>query len=67
MKEKRIIGVVFAAVILLLAVAYLRGPGSAPHGQEPIVTLAEGNPGEFEKAFDAEAGVPRLLLLLSPT
>jgi hypothetical protein len=67
MKKKRLIGVVVTAVILLLAVAYLWAPGSAPRSQEPVVTLAEGNPGEFEKAFDAEAGVPRLVLLLSPT
>jgi len=58
--------VVVAAVILLLG---LRTYGSwlGAHGQEPVVTLSEGNPGEFEKAFDAEAGVPRLVLLLSPT
>jgi len=67
MKKKRLVGVAVTAVILLLAVAYLWGPGSAPRGQEPVVTLSEGNLGEFEKAFDAEAGVPRLVLLLSPT
>jgi hypothetical protein len=67
MKKKRLIGVAVAAVLVLLAAAYPWGPGSAPHGQEPVVTLSEGNPGEFEKAFDAEAGVPRLVLLLSPT
>jgi len=67
MKKKRLIGVVVTAVILLLAVAYLWGPGSAPRGQEPVVTLSEGNPGEFEKAFDVETDVPRLVLLLSPT
>ena len=67
MRKKRLIGVVVAAVILLLPAVYLSGPGSAPHGQEPVVTLSEGNPGECEKAFDAELGVPRLVLLLSPT
>jgi hypothetical protein len=67
MKKKRLIGVAVAAILVLLAAAYLWGPGSAPHGQEPVATLSEGNPGEFEKAFDAEAGVPRLVLLLSPT
>jgi hypothetical protein len=67
MKRKRLIGVVLTAAILLFAVAYLWGPGSAPRGQQPIVTLSEGNCGEFEKAFDAEADVPRLVLLLSPT
>jgi hypothetical protein len=67
MKKKRLIGLAVATVFVLLAAAYLWGPGSAPRGQEPVVTLSEGNSGEFEKAFDAEAGVPRLVLLLSPT
>jgi hypothetical protein len=67
MKKERLIGVAAAAILVLLAVAYLWGPGSAPRGQEPVVTLSEGNPGEFEKAFDAETDVPRLVLLLSPT
>ena len=67
MKKRRLIGVIVTAAILLLAAAYLWGPGSAPRGQELVVTLSEGNLGEFEKAFDAEVDVPRLVLLLSPT
>ena len=67
MKRNRLIGVGVTAVLVLLAVAYLWGPGSAPRGQDPVVTLSEGNLGEFEKAFDADAAVPRLVLLLSPT
>jgi hypothetical protein len=67
MKRNRLIGVGVTAVLVLLAVAYLWGPGSAPRGQDPVVTLLEGNLGEFEKAFDADADVPRLVLLLSPT
>jgi hypothetical protein len=67
MKKRRLIGIAVAAVLVLLAVVYLWGPGLAPHGQEPVVTLLEGNTGEFEKSFDAESDVPRLVLLLSPT
>ncbi len=67
MKRKRLIGVGVAAILLLLAAVYLWSPGSAPRGQDAVVTLSEGNLGEFEKAFDAETDVPRLLLLLSPT
>lgn len=67
MKRKRLIGVAVIAVLALVAGVYLWGPGSAPRGQQPVVTLSEGNLGEFEKAFDAEADVPRLVLLLSPT
>jgi hypothetical protein len=67
MKKKRFIGIGIAAVLALLGVAYLWGPGSAPRGQEPIGTLSEGNVLEFEKAFDAAGEAPRLVLLLSPT
>jgi hypothetical protein len=67
MKRKRLIGVGVAAVLVLLTAAYLWGPGSAPQGQDPVVTLSEGDLGEFEKAFDAETDVTRLVLLLSPT
>jgi hypothetical protein len=67
MKKKRLIGVSVAAVFVLLAAAYLWGPGSAPYGQAPVVRLSEGKLGEFERAFDAEANVARLVLLLSPT
>ncbi len=66
MKRKWPIGVGVIAVLVLLA-AYLWGPGSAPRGQQPVVTLSEGNLVEFEKAFDAEIDVPRLVFLLSPT
>ena len=66
MKRKWLIGVGVIAVLVLLA-AYLWGPGSAPRGQRPVVTLSEGNLVEFEKAFDAEIEVPRLVILLSPT
>jgi hypothetical protein len=66
MKSKQLIGATVAAVVLLGA-AYLWGPGSAPGGQEPLLTLSESNFGGFERAFDGEAGVPRLVLLLSPT
>jgi hypothetical protein len=67
MKRKRLIGIAVAIVLVLLAAVYLWGPGSAPRGQAPVVTLSEGNSGEFEKAFDSETDVPRLVLLLSPT
>lgn len=67
MKRKWLIGAALTVVLVLLAGAYLWGPGSAPRGQQPVVTLSEGNFGEFEEAFDVETDVPRLVLLLSPT
>lgn len=67
MKKKWLRGVAVGAVLVVLAGAYLWSPGSPPRGQEPVVTLSEKNPGDFERAFDAESDVPRLVLLLSPT
>ena len=65
--KTRAITVSVTAILVLLGVLYLWSPGSAPRGQEPVLSLSETNFGEFEKAFDAEADVPRLVLLLSPT
>jgi hypothetical protein len=67
MKKKGFSIVGCAAVFLLLAAVYLRGPGAAPLGQPPVVTLSEANFQEFAMAFDAKADVPRLVFLLSPT
>jgi hypothetical protein len=67
MKKKRAIVVTIGAVLVLLAVAYLWGPSSVPAGQEPLLALSKANFTEFEKAFDADTGVPRLVLLVSPT
>jgi hypothetical protein len=48
MKKKRLIGVVVTAVILVLAVAYLWAPGSAPRGFLNLFQL--GMDGPFESA-----------------
>jgi hypothetical protein len=45
----------------------LWGPSSVPSGQEPLVTLSKANFTKFEKTFDADSNVPRMVLLLSPT
>ncbi len=55
------------ALILLLAVLYLWGPSSVPAGQEPLTVLSNGDLREFAAAFDGDADVPRMVLLLSPT
>jgi len=67
MKKQWTILVAVVAVLALLAVVYLWGPSSAPTRQEPLVRLSNINFREFETAFDGDANVPRLLLLLSPT
>lgn len=67
MKTKRAILVAVVAVFVLLVAIYLWGPSSVPRGQQPLVALSAMNFSEFETTFDADADVPRLLLLLSPT
>lgn len=65
--SKRAVLLVAAAIVLLLFAAYLWGPSSVPAGQEPLLTLSSANFSRFESAFDRDADVPRLVLLLSPT
>lgn len=67
MKKKRVIVPAVIAFLVLLAAVYVWGPGTAPPGQEPLLALSSANFSEFQKAFDAGADVPRLVLLLSPT
>jgi hypothetical protein len=67
MKKKPIILAVVAAIVLLAAIYFLQGPGTVPAGQPPLATLTSTNAGAFKSAFDADANLPRLVLLLSPT
>jgi hypothetical protein len=67
MSMKRAIALIFVAVLALMAIAYLWIPGSVPGGQKPLLALSSANFSEFEKAFDREPDVPRLLVLVSPT
>lgn len=64
-KKLIVLGVV--GVALLLGASYLWGPGTVPAGQQPLVTLSSANVNAFETVFDADADMPRLVLLLSPT
>jgi hypothetical protein len=56
-----------ATVVLLGAIYFPRGPETVPAGQQPLTTLTSANAGAFESAFDADANLPRLVLVLSPT
>ena len=67
MKKKLIILGVVPAAVLLVAIYLLQGPGSVPAGQLPLTTLTSANASAFEAAFDGDADLPRLVLLLSPT
>ncbi|HEX8764305.1 MAG TPA: hypothetical protein VF740_04055 [Candidatus Acidoferrum sp.] len=65
--KKRVILVAGIAILLALAAAYLWGPASVPAGQEPLTVLSNAGLNQFASAFDRDADVPRLVLLLSPT
>ena len=67
MTKRAISAVAIAVVVLVLGAAYLWGPSQAPTGQPLMLTLSSENFNEFSRAFDADADVPRMLLLLSPT
>ncbi|HEV2616638.1 MAG TPA: hypothetical protein VGU63_08535 [Candidatus Acidoferrales bacterium] len=65
--KKKLILLGLAVLAVLFAAIYLAGPGTVPAGQQPLVTLSSVNLSGFEGAFDADADMPRLVLLLSPT
>lgn len=65
--KKRVILVAAVAIVLALAATYLWGPPSVPTGQEPLTVLSSADLSQFASAFDRDADVPRLMLLLSPT
>lgn len=65
--KKRAIVLAVSLALVLLAILYLWAPGSVPAGQEPLTVLSSANVDQFENAFDAKLGAPRLVLLLSPT
>ena len=65
--KKRVILVAAIATLLVLAAVYLWGPPSVPAGQEPLTVLSDAGLREFASAFDRDAEVPRLVLLVSPT
>ena len=67
-KRAAVLGAAIVLVLLvLMAARTFSGPGSVPAGQRPLLRLSAANFGEFRTAFDAGAGGPRLVLLLSPT
>ena len=67
MNTKRVAAFAVVATLMVMAILFVRGPGTVPAGQQPLLALSTTNLGEFEKAFEARENVPRLLLLVSPT
>jgi hypothetical protein len=64
---KKQIAILVLAAFVLFAADYFLQPGAAPPGQQAVVSLSNANFAAFQQAFDAEPGIPRLVLLLSPT
>lgn len=65
--KKRLIIIAVMALILAAAIFYPWAPGSAPPNQKPLLALSPENVDSFQAAFNADADVTRLVLLLSPT
>jgi len=63
-------GIWITTVVALVLVSfglYLWGPSKTPPGQQPLMRISAANFTEFEAAFDAAAGGPRLVVQVSPT
>jgi hypothetical protein len=65
--KKKLAACLAICILLLLVIFYLWRPSAVPIGQEPLLTLSGGNFSDFQKAFDARADGPRMVLLVSPT
>lgn len=67
-KESKKIAVVALIVLVAAGVFFrVRRPGSAPSGQPALVELSPGGASQFDHTFDSDAGLTRVVLLLSPT
>ena len=66
--NRRTLGIFTIAILVALAVAYvLLGPGEAPAGQPPLVTVDLLSLEALRGEFNRESSQPRVIVLLSPT
>jgi hypothetical protein len=66
--RRRTLGVLAIAVILVLGIAwFLVGPGEAPAGQSPLVTLEAASLEALRADFNRDSDHARMIVLLSPT
>ena len=66
--NRRTLGICTIAILVALAVAYvLLGPGEAPAGQPPLVTVDLLSLEALRGEFNRESSQPRVIVLLSPT
>ena len=67
MKRSRLLPAIAVALFLMALFYYAYEGGTAPAGQQPLVSL---NPGNFEQLrleFNDAQGAVRIIALLSPT
>jgi hypothetical protein len=66
--NRRTFGVLAVVVALVVGVAwFLLGPGEAPAGQPPLVTLDLSSLEEFRAEFNRDSKQARVIVLLAPT
>ena len=66
--NRRTLGVLAVVMAFGLGVAwFLLGPGEAPAGQPPLVTLDFSSLEALRTEFNRDSKQPRVIVLLSPT
>jgi len=51
----------------ILAIVYLYGGSTVPHGQQPLLRLNDSNVASLQNEFNKSGNSVRLLVMLSPT
>jgi hypothetical protein len=68
MNKRRTLGTLVIALLTALAVAWvILGPGEAPAGQPPLVTVDSTSLETLRSEFNRDSSQPRVIVLLSPT
>jgi len=66
--SRRALGVVAVVIVLGLGIAwFLLGPGDAPAGQPPLVTIDLNSLESLRADFNRDSNQARVIVLLSPT
>ena len=66
--NRRTVGTLAMAILVALGIAWFRvGPGQAPAGQPPLVTVDQTSLEALRAEFNRDASKVRVIVLLSPT
>lgn len=66
--NRRTLGVLAVIIVLVLGIAwFLLGPGDAPAGQPPLVTLELNSLEALRAQFNRDSNQARVIVLLAPT